>query len=436
MSQGATLASFAPLIKVLYPDNVAKDVTSVDNPFWASVSKEMDFYGSSLEVPVKYTNPQSTSNTPSTAITARIGAGTRSKKFSVKRGHLYGVHVINQELAAATENDRGAFLRARKTEIDGLLTQLGNDAGRQLYREGNGNITSWTTAASSPGTATSIVLDNPEDIALFEQGMQLIITTANPTDSTAAAQLASSSAAYVVAIDRDAATLAFNASSATGAAQALNTAFAATISATSTQYYLAKQGDNLGFSSSSEVGQICGLASWLPITAPQSGESFWNMDRSSDTVRLGGVRFDARGLPLDEAFIRCAARVAREGGSPSRVYMNFAQYANVTTTLMSKGRYTSFKAGEIGFESFVIHGAKGDLEIVADRNCPTGRAYMLTPDTWCFHHLRAAPFLSVEGNANGVLQETDTFDLQVRALLWGQLVCNAPGRNAVMQLDA
>lgn len=426
---GLDLTTFSAVLKTLYPDQAVQDLTLKDNPFWARVRKIQDFYGANLVVPFRYADPEgSRSRTFSTALNARTTSASRYAKVTLTRGHDFATLQIDRETVAASENNKGAFLEARKAEVDGMLNALGRSVGTSSFRDGSG-IRGQISSGSNVGTST-ITLAEPNDIVNFEYGQALVATSTVPSAGTAATLRSSGAVAYIVGLDRDAGTITVS-GSVGGSAQN----WSALIAAVAAGDYLLAAGDNTGFSSTSNSSAIAGLGAWLPLTAPTPGDNFFGLDRSVDTSRLAGIRFTGTGMPIEEALIKCAARVARDGGRPNCVYMNFNQYSNLATSLGSKARYTEFKVGEIGFKGFSLYGPKGELEIYADANCPNGVAYMLTHDDWEFHHLRAAPHIVTEGNAGGILQEASADAWQVRGVLWGQFACRAPGRSAVMTLD-
>ena len=67
----------------------------------------------------------------------------------------YGTVRITHPVIQASRNDRGAFLRAIGSEMDGIRRDLKNDINRQLFGDGNGVIGIASGAGSS---ATSLVL--------------------------------------------------------------------------------------------------------------------------------------------------------------------------------------------------------------------------------------------------------------------------------------
>ena len=175
--------------------------------------------------------------------------------------------------------------------------------------------------------------------------------------------------------------------------------------------------------------KIKGLDAWLPSTAPASTDSFFSVDRSSDTTRLGGIRFDASSLPLEEGLIGAAARVAREGGKPDVCFVNYSNFADLEKALGSKVSYVEKNIKpEIGFRGILIHGPRGPINVIPDQNCPNGVAYMLQMDVWKLYSLGKAPKI-LDSDGLKFLRESTADAVEARVGYYAQLGCRAPGFN-------
>ncbi len=67
-----------------------------------------------------------------------------------------------------------------------------------------------------------------------------------------------------------------------------------------------------------------GLAGFLPLTAPTSGDSVFGsgVDRSVDSDYLAGVRLDCRGLGVTESIDETLARLDETDGTPKAVMIS------------------------------------------------------------------------------------------------------------------
>ena len=179
---------------------------------------------------------------------------------------------------------------------------------------------------------------------------------------------------------------------------------------------------------------LSGLGSWLPESAPASTDSFFGVNRSADASRLGGIRFAGGSLPLEEALIGAAARVAREGGKPDVCFVNYNNFGDLEKALGSKVSYVDVKVNpEIGFRGILIHGPRGPIKVVPDQNCPNGVAYMLQMDVWKLYSLGKAPKI-LDSDGLKFLRESTADAVEARIGYYAQLGCRAPGFNVRVAL--
>ena len=180
--------------------------------------------------------------------------------------------------------------------------------------------------------------------------------------------------------------------------------------------------------------KLSGLGAWLPSSAPASTDSFFGVNRSSDATRLAGIRFDGSSLPLEEALIGAASRVAREGGKPDVCFMNYSNFADLEKALGSKVSYVDVKASpEIGFRGILIHGPRGPIKVIPDQNCPKNVAFMLQMDVWKLYSLGKAPKI-LDSDGLKFLRDSSADSVEVRVGYYAQLGCRGPGYNVRIAL--
>lgn len=395
--------SYAYALKTLYPDKRVETMAYKDNPFYAFVPKNQKFFGENRVVPVIYGDPQGRSAVFATAQANKDNH--RGVKFTITRASDYSLASITSEVIEASANDSGALMQASKTEMDGAFNSIIRSCAIALYGSGTGVIGQISSAAIAGST---VVLAQPDDITNFEVGQKLQLSA---TDGGGA--LRSAGATMTVAtVDRSAGTFTTVAG------------VVASIAAAAPLDYIIQQGDY--------DAKLKGLAAWLPSAAP-GATPFFGVARNVDTTRLGGVRYDGSGVPVDEALIEGAYRVGREGGTPSHCFLNYAQFANLQKALGSKVEYTDLSVGEIGFRGIVVHGPKKPIQVFADQNCPKGVAYLLQLDSWTLHSLGQVPkILNLDGL--DMLREASSDGYEFRIGYRAQLACNAPGFNARITL--
>jgi hypothetical protein len=392
---------FAAALKQHYTDERIENMVYKDNPFLAMVAKYEDFGGENLKLPIKYGNPMGRSANFTTAQSNVTGGNI--KAFLLTRIKDYAIAQIENEVLEASKGNANAFLEAAVFAIDGSIQAATRSLAVALYGNGKGSI-----GIVSTSDATTITLATTQDITNFEVDMKLVASNVESGTGTGVA-----TAQSVTAINRDTGVLTMSGNPSTGGFDASD--------------YLFVEGDYA--TDSTALLKVSGLGAWLPSTAPGSTDSFFNVNRSADVDRLGGIRFDASSLPLEEGLIGAAARAARAGGKPDYCFMNYSNFADLEKALGSKVAYVEKNIKpEIGFRGILIHGPRGPINVIPDQNCPNGVAYMIQMDVWKLYSLGKAPRI-LSGDGLKQLRVYNADAIEVRVGYYGQLGCRAPGWN-------
>ena len=391
-----------------------------NRPFFKRLSKMDDFEGDTYNHSIFYADPQGGSASQSVALSQKQ-ASSQGARFVINRGREFqAISILNEEIQAA-RSDAGSLLRKKKHETDRIISEMSRRMDIALHGAGNGVLASFTTGGS---VATStLFLDTPALGVRFSQKMYLQVASNNNTDGTPNTLLNGGANLQVQAITRSAQTTAL------GFSTTLAVAFPGI--ATNTQYFLTRNGDNIGFSMTNPTGGVSGLKSWLPLVAPGSSDNFWGFNRSVDVQRLSGVRYAAQnGEKFEQTFQQASAELELQESNPSVVLVNPIDAARYSQELGNKVRYSPSMAGDTGFRPLLVTGQSGDMELVSDPQVDPGLFYMLDMDTWNVKHLGGLPHL-VEDDGRPALRESTVDAIEIRWRGWYQLICDAPGRNLV-----
>ena len=389
------MTTFAAALKQHYTDEKIENMVYKDNPFLAMIAKYEDFGGENLKLPVKYGLPMGRSATFADAVSNK--SASQLKAFLLTRKADYAIASIANETIEASKGNANAFIEAATFEIDGAIEAATRSLAISLYGDGSGQIGVVGSLATTTASNDTVTLATIQDITNFEVGMQLNFgsATSNKEIST---------------INRDTGVILL-----TGASGATTTE----------AIYVDGDKDN----------KLTGLGGWLPSSAPGSTDSFFGVNRSSDATRLGGIRFDGSSLPIEEALIGAAARVAREGGKPDVCFINYNNFADLEKALGSKVSYVDVKVNpEIGFRGIMVHGPRGPIKVVPDQNCPNGVAYLLQMDVWKLYSLGKAPKI-LDSDGLKFLRESTADAVEARVGYYAQLGCRAPGFNVRVALS-
>lgn len=320
------------------------------------------------------------------------------------RNQDYSLASITNEVLEASKGNANAFMEAATVEIDGAIQSATRSLAIALYGTGSGSI---GQVANSSFSTTVLQLSSPDDVTNFEVGMKLVTSATDGGGSVRSGTLT------IVGVDRDLGTVTMSGNLSSG------------ISAIAQNDYIFVEGDY--------DAKVKGLRAWVPDSAP-GATSFFGVNRTADVTRLGGIRFDASAMPIEEGLIAASSRVAREGGKPTHCFMNYSDFADLEKALGSKVQYVDLKVNaDIGFRGMTINGPRGPIKVIPDQNCPAGRAFMLQLDTWKLYSLGKAPKI-LDADGMKMLRESNADAVEVRVGYYAQLGSRAPGWNCNIKL--
>jgi len=426
MATFATPANQVAALKELYTgDDYMKDLVYKKNPLLALMPKDESsdgMGGKYIPVPLIYGTPQGRSATFTNAQNNQTAPSLVS--FFVYRVSNYQIATITNELLEATKGSAAAFIDEAKLVVDTSFRNISNDLASDLYGAGNGVRGQYSSISTGV-----IQLAVPAQIVQFEVGMALVSFSISGNTYT---QSTGANIGYVIAVNRSSGQLTVSATA--GGAAGTPTNWSTTFP------YLGVQGDVVfgAITQQQSYPKVSGLAAWLPLTAPSSGDNYWGVDRSADVTRLAGVRFDGSGESIEEALIDASALVAREGGEPDMCFMNFASWSALEKSLGAKVQYVDVKHEEadIAFKGITVHAPYGPITVIPDRNCPALTCYLLQLNTWKFRSLNRAPHILRYGMEGlEALRVGNADAMEIRIGYYGNLVCNAPGWNCVVSLS-
>ena len=388
----------AAVLKTLYTQKKIENLCYTNHPWLALIPKNSEFFGDLKKIPLIYGSNRGRS----ASFSAAQGNKGNSKfgAFYIDRASDYSIASFDGETIEAAENDKGAFLSLLKTEVDGAMISASQSDAQAIWGSGSGAI---GTVGSVSGT--TITLANVEDIIHYEVDQIITCADAEVTGSERTGDM------KVVSVDRDLGTIEVDAA-ATGLAA-----------------------DDYLFSKGDRNAKMKGFFAWIPNVAPTSGDSFFTLDRSVDATRLGGVRFDASGMSIEEALVKGLARHSREGAMPDFAFINSGNMGDLLLELGSKVNYVDVRSmhADIGFRGVQVHAGKRTITVLADDNVPAGNIAVIQRNTWCLESLKK-PIRILDLDGNKFLRENDSDGYELRVGGYKQVSCNAPAFNMNIKL--
>lgn len=385
-------------LKQMYPSRRVKFVGYEGNPLLAMMPKDEDFGGRNMPLVIWYGGNQGASRTFATAQAGKT-AGLY-EDFLLTRVKDYGLSSIELEAILASASDEMAFLKMASSEIDNTVRTVARNLAVSMYRNHGG-------ARGQVGSISTVsnTLLVPADVTNFEKGQVLVQSTADGTSGS----------------------LGSGESTITGVNRRSGILIAANWTNFTANDYLFRKGD-FGLSNR-------GLSSWIPATAPTTGDSFLSVDRSTDT-RLYGQYHDGSGQTIQEAIEDADAKVHMEGGSLSHLMFNPLDFNSLRKSLGSSVIFDKVKSPDmasVSFDTIALQGMGGKIQIVPDRNCPRNVAWGLTMSSWVSASLGGAPRV-LEGLGNKFIWDATADSIEVRVGYYGNIGCFAPSFNIQIKL--
>ena len=401
------MTSFDAALKQHYTAEKVENMVYQDNPLLALMRKYEEFGGRNLPIPLIYGNPQGRSKTFANAQTR--GAATESliHDFVLTRVKDYSIATIDNETLEASKGNSNAFMEAATTEIDGAINSLTRSLAVDMYTDSSAAIAQ-VSVEPTEAASFSIAVKSAGDITNFEVGQKLVVWSAKSGGTERSADgTTGNNNLIVLTVDRAASTF------------TVDDTYDASGTIAADDFIFIEGDRGLGMS---------GLEGWVPTSAP-GATSFFGVDRTADTVRLGGNRYDGSADPIEEALIEGASRCAREGGKPDHAFLSYAKYSELEKALGSKVQYVDLKVNsEVGFRGIVVNGPRGPIKVIPDQNCPDDVCFMLTLSTFKLYSLgKAVRVIDTDGLA--MLRQASSDGVETRYGFYGNVGCKAPGWN-------
>lgn len=406
------MTSFDDALKEHYTNDRVEDMTYKDNPFFALVPKMENFGGKKLPIVIEYGNPQGRSKTFGNAQTRGAATSSQVEAFELVRKKDYSIATIDNETLEASKGDANAFMEAATTEIDGAINSLTRSLAINLTRDSSAAIGQVLAEPTETASTFSITLKDIEEITNFERKQMIVIWSAKSGGSQRSSD-GSDDEWELASVNRSTGVLTFTGDYTSSGTIAAND-------------YIFVEGDRgLG---------VSGLEDWIPSSDP-SATAFFGVDRSVDPTRLGGLRLDGSGLPIEEALIEGDAKVAREGFAMDHYFMNHKNYGQLKKALGTKVQYVDLKANaRISFRGIMVDGTRGPITVVPDQNFPNNRIFGLKLSMWKFYSLgKAVRVIDTDGLQ--MLRQASADGVECRYGFYGNLGCRAPGSSINIQLS-
>lgn len=406
----ATMTSFDAMLKRKYDQQFVQNNTYKKRPGLGLLPKYEGYGGQNLPVPVTWANPQGVGAVFATAQANVSNASVEAFLITVVENH--SIAHVSSKVIKMSRNDKMAFARSLKHALDSARNSLADDLETAVYRDGTGYI--GQISSGSTVTNQTVTLADIRDVRNFEVGMRLVAASGKT------AALRTSGASEVLAgVNRS-----------TGVLTATSAQWDTVITAIAASDWLFRESN--AHNNSSHV-MMRGFEAWLPATAPSGGESFFGVDRSTDS-RKWGTYYDGSSDSQEDALIRGVSDISAEGGEPKLVFVNHAQHRVVAQNLQARSSFVqsdvSARMGKgvkamISFSGLKLATDAGDIDLIPANKCPSTIAFPIDVD-----HCRlvsAGPLIDFDdSDGQRILRRSNAAGVEARLVSYPQIAFSCP----------
>lgn len=405
MSQTPT--NFAAFLKEIVKAH--EDTTYEPSPALALMSKDENFYGESMRLPLKIGDVQGGSATFAEAQSGASGSSSVERAFSLTHCELFSLAQLSGSVIRRSEKE--AILKALDTEVESAMNTLACDLSHQLYRNGYGS-----RGAIAGVSGSTFQCANADDVMHIKKGMRLVFS-----ESEAGHVLRSATVRTVTAVDEETNTVTLDGTM-------------AGVSAVNGDHVF-RSGDRENSATPARL-VYSGVKAWIPSSV--SATTFFGVDRTVDRVRLAGRYWAAAATPPEEVLIDGLRKLRRVGGKASHAFVPTAFFAALTKQLQSRGTLPLVDVKvtpRVGFRGIDLVGAGGSVTVLDDIYCPPDMVWLTNIADWSTATAGKMVRLADEDGLKVSRSGTaDTFE--ARFVSEGNFACRNPLNNIHINITA
>lgn len=344
--------------------------------------------------------------------TAKANKGPdKAAEFRYETKTYYALFSIDGKLMRRAKSNQAVIVEpyARRSKL--AMAQAKRDLSKFFFGNGGGSF--GKISASSNVSTNTITLATTSDVRFFSPGMYLTTST---TDGTTG----SIKAGRVKVAD------VIKSGSNKGNIIVEEASWAAGIPSVAASDFIFREG---------VFGNVWnGLSAHIPSTAPST--TFLGVDRSTAQEEKAGLRVDATKKTPVNAMFEAAIAVCDMFGEPDLYVLSTTDWdnlrkdlSNVTIIQVGAQGYGGKVVPGLSYSAIEVMGPKGKIQCLADPDCPVGRSYMLTRETWKLASMGELMTLIADP-----MMEDSADAWESRFVSDAELICEGHGYNATVQL--
>lgn len=361
-----TRTGFLSALKRKYEPRVAK-LLNMEYPATNILPKSTDLGLEFWSLPVMVSGGQRIANDMPTAV-AQSSTGIYRNFLIPTTYDYYGIADVSNKILEAGSDARIA--EAYMTENDGVVHGIYESVEIAIFEEAGGTLGVVSVEPTENASTFVFTLAHATQAQNFEPGMMVTAHSANFGGTTRTSD-GTDNEWVVAAVDTDAGTI-----TVTGTYDSSGNIAADDV--------LQREGAHQ--TAIASAVNFPGFKSWIPASAPTSGDSFLNVDRSEYPTKLAGHRISGGTNTIEEAVIDAIAQVSQFKRKPTHLFLNDLRAAILCKELGSRAINDPSdmkKYGVIGYKGFVFVTAWGPIHCVPAHKCPYLTGWLITNEKKC-----------------------------------------------------
>lgn len=321
----------------------------------------------------------------------------------------YGRIELSGPVIRAMKSDNGSFVRAVESESRGIVTDLKIDVNRQLWGTADGVIAACGTTTAS-ATVNLAAATTATQMRQFAVGMKVEIGTVASPDAVTSAL--TSVQRTIVSVNATAKQIVLGA--------------AVTTAGTDRVFRYGSGGSGVNQKELTGIQAIVAASGTLFNVDP-------TVEPSWVSTRLQGAVPGTPEAPSDARFARLMDEVSiLSGGNPGSLLVTSYGVARAYgATLTSQKRFNDTTELKGGWSALQVSGTSGTVSLVADKDAPANKAFLLNTDHLFQHEMSDWEFMDEDG---AVLNRVSGFDAYEAVLFkYHELTTDQRNAHAVLE---
>ena len=347
---GTTLTTIADILKTQYAPVVGEMINHA-TPILDRIGKDYDStQGKDFTIPLHYGRNEGIGARAEGA--ALPTAGNQAYKASiVPMRYQYGRFQLTGQTIKATRNNDGAFRKAIRSEMEGLGNDMVDSLSRQLFGDGSGILATCASASN----ATTVTVDSTAKLRVGMPVDILVTATGATTAGVVGDTVASITSDTVFVL----------------------TTGVATYGSIGNTYSV--------YTSGSRNNEMMGLGGIVSATDPASG-SLQGLAVATYPWWKATVQGNSgTGRAISDTILQKAldALVQNSNGKPTALYTSYGVKRAYQAVLTATKQLVNTQELAGGYKAITYN----DLPIIADKNAPTGKIFVVDESKLKFYRL-------------------------------------------------